>query len=108
MDTVGFKDFEKLEIRIGKVLAAEKVAGADKLLKLEVDFGAEKRQVISGIAEFYKPETLIGKESTFIMNMEQKVIKGLESQGMLMAVDVDGKCVLLSPDKEVPEGSVIK
>lgn len=105
---ITFEDFAKIEIRIGRVLSAEKVEDADKLLKLEVDFGAEKRQIVSGIAEFYQPEDLVGKQTTFVVNMEPRKIRGLESQGMIMAVDVDGKCVIMSPDKEVPDGSIIK
>ena len=126
MDTITFEDFAKLEIRIGRVVSAEKVAGADKLLKLEVDFGSAeqnssarqntsaeqnlpgRRQIVSGIAEFYTPEELVGKQIPFVVNLEPRTVRGLESQGMIMAVDVDGKCVLLSPDKEVPEGSIIK
>lgn len=117
-----FEDFKKLEIRIGKILTAEKVEKADRLLKLEVDFGSAKqnsgepigkRQIVSGIAEFYKPEDLIGKECPFIVNLEPRTFMGIESQGMLFAVKVDPSsgsgqvAVLLHPDKEVPEGSLL-
>ncbi len=118
---VSFEDFKKLEIRIGKILSAEKIEGADRLLKLEVDFGpsvdsagspqagsgSSKRQIVSGIAEFYKPEDLLGKECPFIVNLEPRIIMGVESQGMLFAVKVDDKAVLLHPDQEVPEGSLL-
>ncbi len=117
--SIAFEDFEKLDIRIGKVLTAEKVEEADKLLKLEVDFGpSEKgseesseriiRQIISGIAEFYNPEDLVGEQFPFLVNLEPRTIRGLESQGMLLAADADGGCVLLSPDKEVKNGSKIR
>lgn len=105
---VSFEDFKKLEIKIGKVLSVEKVEGADKLLKLQVDFGSEQRQIVSGIAEFYSPDDLVGKEFPFIFNLEPRTIRGVESQGMIMAVDTGSSIVLLNPDKEVPEGSTIK
>lgn len=104
---VSFEDFKKLEIRIGKILTAEKIEGTDKLLKLEVGFGSEKRQIVSGIAEFYKPEDLVGKECPFLVNLEPRVIKGVESQGMILAISAGEKIVLLKPQKKVPAGSVI-
>lgn len=103
-----FEEFKKLEIKIGKVLAAEKVEGADKLLKLQVDFGEHQRQVVSGIAEYYSGEDLVGKEFPFIINLESRVIKGVESQGMILAADVNGEPVLMSPDKEIPPGSKVR
>lgn len=106
--SITFNDFSKLEIRIGKVLSAEKVEGTDKLLKLEVDFGSLKRQIVSGIAEFYKPEDLIGKDFPFFINLEPRIIKGVESQGMILAVDTGLSVVLLNPDKEVEPGSTVR
>lgn len=111
---INIDDLKKLEMRIGKILTAEKIEGTDRLLKLEVDFGpsagsgSSKRQIVSGIAEFYKPEDLIGKECPFIVNLEPRIFMGVESQGMLLATGVDGSAVLLHPDKEVPQGSLIK
>lgn len=121
METVSFEDFKKLDLRIGKILTAEKVEGADKLLKLEVSFGStsqvlpdgkisevkEARVIIAGIAQYYEPDQLIGKECPFIVNLEPRMIKGLESQGMILAADDEGP-VLLSPDKNIKEGSIIK
>jgi len=107
MDTITFEDFKKVEIRIGKILAAEKVAGADKLLKLQVDFGEFQRQIVSGIAESFTPEELIGKSLPFIVNLEYRKFKGEESQGMLMAIDAKDKTVLLEPASEVPEGTEV-
>lgn len=104
---ITFEDFKKLDIRIGKILMAEKVEGTDKLLKLEVGFGSEKRQIVSGIAEFYKPEDLVGKECPFLVNLEPRVIKGVESQGMILAISAGDKIVLLKPQKKVPEGSAV-
>ena len=105
---ITFDDFKKLDIRIGKILSAEKVSGTDKLMKLEVDFSAEKRQLVAGIAEFFEPDHLIGKEIPVLLNLEPRSIKGIESQGMILAIDVDGKPVLLHPEREVPPGSVIR
>ena len=104
---ITFEDFKKVEIRIGKILAAEKVVDADKLLKLQVDFGEFQRQIISGIAESFTPEELIGKSLPFIVNLEYRKFKGEESQGMLMAIDAGEKTVLLEPASEVPEGSEV-
>jgi methionine--tRNA ligase beta chain len=105
---ITFDDFKKLDIRVGKILFAEKVSGTDKLMKLEVDFGSEKRQMIAGIAQFFEPDRLIGKEIPVLLNLEPRSFKGIESQGMILAIDVDGKPVLFHPEKEVPPGSVIR
>ncbi len=105
---ITFDDFKKLDIRVGKILSGEKVSGTDKLMKLEVDFGAEKRQLVAGIAEFFEPDHLIGKEIPVLLNLEPRSFRGIESQGMILAIDVDGKPVLLHPEKEVPPGSVIR
>jgi len=108
METISFDDFKKLEIRIGKILSAEKVEDSDKLLKLEVDFGEETRQIVAGIAQFYAPEALIGKECPFAYNLAFRVLKGIESQGMILCPSDESAPVLLHPDKEVPPGSPIK
>lgn len=109
MDNITFEDFKKLDIKVGKVLSAEKIEGSDKLLKLEVDFNEFKRQIVSGVAEFYKPEDLINKEFPFIVNLEPRMIRGFESQGMILAVDTNnGEISLLSPDREVAPGSNIR
>jgi len=102
-----FDDFMEMEIKVGKVVSAERVEGADKLLKLKVNTG-EERQLVAGIAESYQPEELEGKEIVVITNLEPKQIRGVESQGMLLAADVGGKPVLLAPDKEVPEGTRVR
>ncbi len=106
---ITFDDFSKLDIRIGKIVVAEHVEGSEKLLRLEVDFGTEKRQIVSGIAKFYAPEDIIGKECPFIVNLEPRKLMGLESQGMILAADPgDDSAVLLHPDKEIPEGSQLR
>lgn len=106
---ITFEDFEKIEIRIGKVLTAEKIEKSEKLLKLQVDFGTEQRQILSGIAKWYTSEDLVGKNFPFIVNLEPRKMMGFESCGMLMAIDPgDDSAVLLFPDKEVPTGSIVK
>jgi methionine--tRNA ligase beta chain len=105
---ITFDDFKNLDIRIGKILSAEKIKGTDKLMKLEVDFGAETRQLVAGIAEFFTPDHLTGKEIPVLMNLEPRSIRGIESRGMILAIDVEGKPVLLHPEREVPPGSVIR
>lgn len=108
MDSITFEEFKKIEIRIGKILSVEKVENADKLLKFQVDFGSEigERQIVSGIAEFYQPDDLEGKKLPFVINLEPRTFKGVESQGMLMAVSSD-KPVLLLPAEDVKEGSSV-
>jgi methionine--tRNA ligase beta chain len=107
MDSITFEDFKKIEIRIGKVISAEKVENADKLLKLQVDFGEFQRQIISGIAESFTPEELVGKKLPFIVNLEYRKFKGEESQGMLMAIDTEDKTVLLEPVSDVAAGTEV-
>ena len=104
---IDFKDWSKLEIRIGKTVEAEKIENSDKLIKLQVDLGKEKRQIVAGIAEFFEVKDLIGKEIPILVNLEPRKLRGVESQGMILAADVDGKPVLLHPEKEVPAGSKI-
>ena len=106
---ITFDDFKKLDIKIGKVVSAEKVPDADKLIKLIFDMGDEKRQIIAGIAEFYPDlETLVGKEMPILVNLEPRILRGQESQGMLLAADADGQPVLLHPDKDIPPGSIVR
>jgi methionine--tRNA ligase beta chain len=112
---ISFEEFKKLRIQIGLIVEAERVEGTDKLLKLQVDFGPstgsgsgrEKRQIVSGIAQFYSPEQLINKQFAFVTNLEPRVIRGIESQGMILATDTGKKIVLLKPQKKVPPGSVV-
>lgn len=104
-------DFKKVEMRIGRIVSAEKVPDADKLLKLSVDFGEEKpRQIISGISFYFpNPEELVGKRCPFVVNLEYRTIRGLESQGMIMAVgNEDGFFSLLEARPDTPPGSAIR
>ncbi len=77
-------------------------------MKLEIDFGAEKRQIVAGIAETYQPDQIIGREVPVLTNLEPRSIRGVESQGMILAASVDGKPFLLQPDRDVPPGSVVR
>lgn len=105
---IKFADWEKLEIRIGTVLECSKVENADKLLKLKIDFGNEEKQVLTAMAEHFEPEHFIGKQIPVLVNLEPRKIRGLESQGMILAADIEGKPVLLHPENEVPNGSKIE
>jgi methionine--tRNA ligase beta chain len=104
-----FEEFKKLDIRIGKVISAERVPDSDKLVRLVFNFGDEERQIIAGIALAYPDSSvLVGKEMPVVVNLESKKMRGFESQGMILAADVDGVPVLLHPDKDVPPGSIVK
>ncbi len=102
-----FAEFAKLEIRMGTVLEAEKVPGTDRLLKVIVDMGNEKRQVVAGFGHKHNPEDLMGKQVPIVVNIEKAVIRGVESNGILMAID-DENATLLLPEKQVLNGSNIK
>ncbi len=105
---ITFDDFQKMDIRIGKILEAEKVKKADKLLHFKVDLGYEIRDIVSGIALFFKPEEMIGKNVVVLANLAPRMIKGIESKGMiLMAEDQDGKLQLISPINEIAAGSCV-
>ncbi len=108
MDQINFDDFKKVEIRMGKITACEKVMDADKLLKLQVDFGEFQRQIVSGIAMSYTPEEMVGKTLPFVINLEFRKFKGEESQGMLMATGTGSEdIVLLEPNKDVEPGAEV-
>ena len=107
---ISFNDFKRLELKVGKVLEAERIAGAEKLLKLRVDLNEpglpSGRQIVAGIAQFYEPEKLLGKQVVIAANLEPKVLMGVESQGMLLAAN-DGKPVLITTNEDVAPGSLI-
>lgn len=106
---INIEDFRKLEIKIGRVKSVEKIEGADKLLKFIFDLGGEERQILAGIAEFYTDfESLVGKEMPILTNLEPRILRGLESQGMILCADAEGRPVLLQPESDVPPGSVVK
>ena len=105
---ISIEDFKKLEIKIGTVISVERIEGADKLLKLQIDFGSEQRQILAGLAQFYAREILIGKQMPVIVNLEPRTMKGLESQGMILAAGNGVEPVLLMPEKPVPPGSEVR
>jgi methionyl-tRNA synthetase len=106
---ISIEDFAKVELRVGQVKVAEKVKGADKLLRLEVDLGTEVRQVVAGIAEAYAPETLIGRKVVIVVNLAARKLRGLESNGMIVAASPEGgKPILASFLEDVPVGTRLK
>ena len=108
-DPVSFDDFTMLDIRTATILEAEKVPKTNKLLKLKIDCGIDIRTIVSGIAEYFDPESLPGKQISIIANLEPRKIKGIESKGMiLMAEDSEGKLVIITPEEKIGNGSIIK
>ncbi len=108
---ISIDDFKKVEIKVGQILSAEKVPETDKLLKLSVDLGEENpRQIVSGISLFFPDHSvLLGKKCMFVANLEPRVIKGIESQGMILAVSTeDGKFSLLEPNSDIPIGTAAR
>jgi len=108
MVEISFQEFQKLDMRIGKVLQAEAVAGSRNLIKMIVDFGSEKRQAVAGLLQYYKPEQLVGKKYAFLLNLERKKFMGIESQCMVFAAeDTKGSVILLQSEKDIEVGSRI-
>lgn len=104
---INFEDFEKIDLRAGKIIEAERVENSDKLLKLQIDLGEEKRQILAGIGKVYTPEELINKTVIAIINLEPRMLMGLESQGMVLAVKDNNNLSVLVPEKEITPGSKI-
>jgi len=106
---ISIDDFAKVDMRVGQVKVAEKVKGADKLLRLEVDLGTEIRQVVAGIAEAYAPETLVGRKVVIVANLAPRKLRGLESNGMIVAASIEGgQPVLAGFLEDVPVGTRLK
>jgi len=105
--TISFDEFMKMDIRIGRIISAERIKKSKKLLLLKVDIGTETRQLVAGLAPYYKPEDLIDQEIVVLTNLEPKVIMGYRSEGMLLAADVDSVPVILKPERDVPPGSKV-
>lgn len=106
--SINYDEFKKVELKVAKVLEAERVESSDKLLKLKVDLGQETRQIIAGIGKVYDPVNLLGRQIIIVANLEYRKLMGLESQGMLLAADSPEGPILLCPDKEAIPGSNIK
>jgi len=106
---ISIEDFMKVELRVARVLEAEPIEGSDKLLKMQLDVNGERRQVVGGIKANYTPEDLIGRQVVMVFNLKPAKLRGVESQGMLLAaVDDDGGAILLQPDRETPEGAKVR
>jgi methionyl-tRNA synthetase len=109
-EMISFDDFTKMDLKTGTILEAEKMTKTKKLLVLKVDLGHEQRNIVSGIAESYQPEEVVGKKVTVLTNLQPRAIRGVESQGMLlMAEDQDGRLIFISPeDDNTPSGLTIR
>ena len=106
---ISYNDFAKLDIRIGLVTAAERVPETDKLIKCTIDFGQLGiRTIVSGIAEWKQPEELVGKRLPYIVNLAPRMLKGVESQGMLLAASDESGVALLSPERDIAPGTKLK
>ncbi len=102
------KDFEKLSLKIGKITAAERIPGMKKILKVQVDLGDRTAQAIAGGAEFYEPNSFVGRSVVVLTNMEPKTIAGVKSEVMLLAADSQGRPVWLTVDEEVTPGTKVR
>ena len=106
---INYDDFKKIDLRVAKILKAERVEGSEKLVKLQIDVGElGQRQLIAGIGTIYTPEILVGKQIVIVANLEPRKLMGYESQGMLLAASDELGPVLLAPESEVEPGTVIK
>ena len=107
-DEIVFADFEKIDLRIGKIVEATQVPESRKLIKILVDFGSEKRQAVAGLLKYYKPEELVDKKCVFLLNLQRRTLAGIESQCMILAAeDATGNVSVLQPEKDLAEGSKI-
>jgi methionine--tRNA ligase beta chain len=105
---ISFKEFQNIDMRIGKILKADQIPNSRNLIKMIVDFGGEKRQAVAGLLNWYKPENLVGKRYAFILNLQRRKFMGIESQCMILAAeDDDGNVVCLQPERDISEGSRI-
>jgi len=105
---VTIDDFKKLEFKVAEILSAEPHPDADKLLVLKIKVGEDEKQLVAGIREFYPPEELPGKKIVIVNNLEPAVIRGVESQGMLLAASTSSKLSLLIPEKEIKSGAKVR
>ena len=107
-EEITFAEFQKIDLRIGKIVEATQVPESKKLIKILVDFGSEKRQAVAGLLKYYKPEELVGKKCVFLLNLQRRMLAGIESQCMILAAeDETGTVTVLQPEKDIVEGSRI-
>jgi len=106
---ISFEEFKRLNMRVGKVLEAEQIAGSRNLISMIVDFGVERRRSVAGLLQHYKPEELVGKKFAFLLNLERRKFMGVESQCMVLAAEDDkGNVILVKPEKDIEVGSRIR
>ncbi len=105
---IPFGEFQKLDFRVCRVKAAERIESSKKLVKLKVDIGNETREVVAGVAEFYSPEDLRDKNLIILVNLEPKKVMGVQSQGMMLAADVGGRPYVVFADPSIPSGSKVR
>ena len=105
---INFEDWKKVELKIAQIVSAERIEGSEKLLRLSVSLGSEKRQIIAGIGRSYDPESLINKQIVIVANLEPRTLMGLESQGMLVAATTsEGEPIIIIPERPAEEGAVL-
>ncbi|NIO36138.1 methionine--tRNA ligase subunit beta [Candidatus Bathyarchaeota archaeon] len=105
---ISFEEFQKLDMRVGKILEADRIPGSRNLIKMIVDLGTERRQAVAGLLAWYKPEDLTGKKYAFLLNLQRRKFMGVESQCMILAAEDDkGNVICLQPEKDIAEGSRI-
>ncbi len=107
-ELITIEEFKRVQLRVATIREAQPVPKSTKLLKLTIDLGDETRSLVAGIAETYSPEDLVGKQIVIVANLQPAVIRGVVSEGMLLAAEVEGKAILLTPDREVPNGSIVR
>ena len=108
-DSIAIEDFAKVKLMVGTIEQCEEILGSDKLYKLQVDFGSTgKRQILSGIRKYFKPEELIGKQAVFVVNLKPRKMMGMESQGMLLTASDDQNFSVLSPNAKIANGTILK
>lgn len=106
---ISFEEFQKLDLRIGKITEANQIPNSRNLIRIMVDFGTEKRQAVAGLLQWYKPQELVGKKCVFILNLQKRKVMGVESQCMILAAeDHQGSVVVLQPEKDIEEGSRLR
>ncbi len=108
MEKINYLEFKKVELRVAEILEAEKIEGADKLLKLQVNLGDEKRQLVAGIAQKYTPDQLVGKKLIIVANLEPAKIRGVESNGMILAGVKDGQAVIPFFTEDIDAGAEVR
>jgi methionyl-tRNA synthetase len=105
---ISINQFFEMQLKVALVTAAERVPGTDKLLKLQVDLGEEQRQIVAGLAQAYEADALVGKRIVIVTNLEPARIRGVESNGMLLAADLDGRPIVATFDEAVPPGTRVR